>query len=115
MVVDNGEDILTLKTVDLCLDGETLVDAELVAGYLNSCPILYVAAGLAADPLLDGKIVVPIGCASDGVFIWPLSVGYFVSQHGLGVNDDLLLHIRNNKYAAPKLTAEEVDALRMSI
>ena len=104
--------MLELKTVDLCLSSSIGSDAELVADYLNSCPVLYVAAGLDKDPFFGDKFTVPIGCASDGVFVWPLAVEYFVSQYGVGVDQNLLSHIRNSRYVAPKLTGEEVDVLR---
>ncbi|WP_223838284.1 hypothetical protein [Saccharopolyspora pogona] len=87
-------------------DHPRLLDAaerDRVLGYLRAGTVV-----LDTDSTMDDVVdrlrgsVVPVSFRSDGVWIWPDIVCYYLEQHGLAPDEQLLAHIRNaNRPPAP--------------
>jgi hypothetical protein len=67
--------------------------------YLTQAPVVLAAPGNAQDELVPsaGQII-PRAFHSDGVWVWPASVGYYLACYQLPPSDALLAHIRMRNY-----------------
>ncbi|GAB2836660.1 hypothetical protein GCM10027176_46240 [Actinoallomurus bryophytorum] len=73
------------------LDGPV---GERVLAYLRSGEVVFDAPG-AMDDLLDADRVaaVPVGFRSDGRWVWPEAVAYYLKRHRLAPEPELVAHI----------------------
>ncbi|MGH3712633.1 MAG: hypothetical protein ACRDT4_04120 [Micromonosporaceae bacterium] len=84
-------------------DRPTLDDGERdrVLGFLDAGALLLPTTTLMDDVLEDaGHPVVPMGFRTDGVWVWPEATAYFLRQHHIAPDDDLLDHVRRQRYQA---------------
>lgn len=67
--------------------------------YLTQAPVVLAAPGNAQDELVPSAgQVIPRAFHSDGVWVWPASVGYYLARYQLPPSDALLAHIRMRSY-----------------
>ncbi|HEV2635076.1 MAG TPA: hypothetical protein VGX23_08015 [Actinocrinis sp.] len=67
--------------------------------YLTQAPIVLAAPGNAQDELVPSAgQVIPRAFHSDGVWVWPAAVGYYLGCYQLPPSDALLAHIRMRNY-----------------
>jgi hypothetical protein len=69
-------------------------DGERVLAYLRSAELVFDTPGSMDDVLDAGRVAaVPIGFRSDGEWVWPDSLAYYLKRHGLAPEPDLLQHV----------------------
>lgn len=79
-----------------------------IEGYLTGAPLAVRVLGLAPDPLRDGRhAVVPLGYRTDGVWVWPEALAYYLRTHGVAPQFALLSHIEAHAYQPPSTAAPE--------
>ena len=73
------------------LDGP---EGERVLAYLRSGELVLNTPGALDDVLDPARLgVVPVGFRSDGRWIWPDAVAYYLKRHGLAPEPDLVAHV----------------------
>lgn len=89
-------------------------DAELkrrILGFLGGGGMVLRSPGLREDRL-DPSLpaTVPLGYSSDGEWLWPLELAYYLEQHDVLPEDELLRHMRERDFQAavpaPEVLAE---------
>jgi hypothetical protein len=85
-------------------DRQALTDAEerrLVVGFLDGGVVLLAGGPLVPDELdPDRPPVVPLGYATDGVWVWSAQLRYYVAEYGVSPEPEFLTHIRRCEYRA---------------
>lgn len=82
-----------------------------VAGYLYGAEAVLLTTATMVDLMdPDRGDVVPLSFRTDGAFVWPESVAYYVDQHGLEPHPPLLAAIRAAQYRPPRV--DGVDLFR---
>jgi len=91
----------------------TIADAASVAEYLDGSAVIQIALGRTIDAIDESKgMVVPIGTATDGTYIWPLSLSYYVKAHSVSPPEELLERARKSDYRAPDVHDSVIEELR---
>ena len=77
-------------------------EARLVADYLNAGEVLLLTTAM-MDDVVDPsrRDVVPMNFRTDGRWVWTDCTTYYLEQHGLAPDLDLLAHIRASGYRVP--------------
>ncbi|MFE3188719.1 hypothetical protein ACFXHA_06890 [Nocardia sp. NPDC059240] len=58
--------------------------------------------------------VVPIFYRTDGIWIWPVSIAYYMYEHDIPIETDFLEHVRRSDYTAVEPTMDRVkEALQL--
>lgn len=79
-------------------------DRERVLGYLESAPIVLAARSYDTDELApDEPPAVPLTFRTDGSWIWAGSVAYYLRNHDLAPEPDLVAHIRGQGFQLPEV------------
>ena len=91
-----------------CEDEE--LKASLLA-FLAGGSLALHSPGLRPDLLdRDRAEAVPVGYVTDGEWIWPLELSYYLEQHGVLPPQDFLEHARARGYRATVPTSEQLAA-----
>ncbi|WP_307832221.1 TNT domain-containing protein [Prauserella cavernicola] len=70
--------------------------------YLDGAPVVVPGRGYDIDRLANTpESTVPIAFHSDGTWIWPAAVNYYLREYGVAPEPDLLQHIHANGFAIP--------------
>ncbi|MFD0902530.1 hypothetical protein [Actinomadura sediminis] len=77
-------------------------ELDAMVDYLTKCPIVLAARGYDTD-LVDpaGAKNVPLTYHTDGTWIWPGAVGYYLRTHNVPPEPDLVEHIRRTGFRVP--------------
>ena len=77
-----------------------------VARYLRGGAIL-AATGTVVGDWFDPRVdpVISLGLATDGTWVWPSDLAYYVERYGVGVPDELLQHMARSDWVTPQLTS----------
>jgi hypothetical protein len=79
-------------------------EREHILGYLEACPVVLSARSYDVDRFVpDGAPRVPLNFHTDGVWVWPGAVSYYLREHDLPVDPDLLAHLRARRFSAPEV------------
>ncbi|MFI5934990.1 hypothetical protein [Actinoplanes sp. NPDC051494] len=79
-------------------------DRERFAAYLDAGHAVLMTTQRLDDVLDPARgPVVPMSYRSDGVWIWPDTVTYYLRAHGLAADPELLAHITARGFAAPRV------------
>ncbi|MCR3736736.1 Protein of unknown function (DUF4237) [Prauserella salsuginis] len=82
-------------------------ERDRVLAYLDGAPTVGPARGYDVDRLdPDQSAEVPIAFHSDGSWIWPAAVPYYLRTHGVAPEADLLQHIRAAGFTVPEVPDE---------
>ncbi|GAA1207939.1 glycohydrolase toxin TNT-related protein [Prauserella alba] len=82
-------------------------ERDRVLAYLDGAPTVGPARGYDVDRLApDQSAEVPIAFHSDGSWIWPAAVPYYLRTHGVAPEADLLQHIRATGFTVPEVPDE---------
>ncbi|OQO91272.1 hypothetical protein B1813_16865 [Saccharomonospora piscinae] len=70
--------------------------------YLDGAPVVMPGRGYDLDRLSNStESTVPIAFHSDGTWIWPAAVNYYLRQYGVAPEPELVQHVRANGFAIP--------------
>ncbi len=82
-----------------------------IVGYLKSAPTVLFGRGLDPDAWApQDPPAVPRTFSTDGTWIWPGALTYYVQKYGMPPESDLLEHIRSRDYAPAEVSAQAQDA-----
>ncbi|HEX2314103.1 MAG TPA: TNT domain-containing protein [Thermomonospora sp.] len=86
-------------------------ETEPLLAYLNGAPIVLAARGFDRD-VIDpaGPSNVPMTFHTDGDWVWPGAVGYYLRVHGIPPEPDLVAHIRARRFQVPEVAEQAMDA-----
>lgn len=77
-------------------------EKEALLAYLNQAPAVLTSRGLAPDLLAPGQPQrVPMAFHTDGFWVWPAALGYYLDVHDVNPDVQLLAHIRRAGYLLP--------------
>jgi hypothetical protein len=90
---------------------------ECISDYLTRAPLAVRSLDRAPDPLAgDRRPVVPLGYRTDGVWVWPEALGYYLRTRGIAPEFPLLARIESCAYRPPAvdplLVARAADVVR---
>jgi len=84
--------------------------------YLTRAAVVLSAPGTTRDELVPGALPnVPRAFHSDGTWIWPAAVGYYLSLYQLPPQPELLAHIRSRQYTLVPVHPQAVQAAAAQI
>ncbi|WP_263247921.1 hypothetical protein [Saccharopolyspora rosea] len=79
-------------------------ERDQVVEYLERAPIVLAARSYDADRLdPEGAAAVPMTFHTDGTWIWPGAVGYYLRWHDVAPQPDLVAHIRERGFRVPEI------------
>ncbi|MFD1151711.1 TNT domain-containing protein [Saccharothrix hoggarensis] len=82
-----------------------------VLAYLESAPVVLAARSYGPDAFKpDATPSVPLSFHTDGTWVWPGGVAYYLRNHNVPPVPQLVQHIRDNNYAVPDVAPEAEDA-----
>src|SRR5215469_9059736 len=58
------------------------------------------------------RFAVQVAYRTDGVWVWPTSVEYYLRHHNFGLEPDFRRHVEAQGYRVPEVPAEVVDRAR---
>lgn len=91
----NGRPVINRPELDVD-EQDRLLD------YLDNSPVVVPGRGYDLDRLANPpESTVPIAFHSDGAWIWPAAVNYYLREYGLAPEPDLIQHIRGNGFSIP--------------
>ncbi|MEU6039306.1 TNT domain-containing protein [Actinomadura sp. NPDC047616] len=86
-------------------------EAERLADYLHNAPLVRAARSYAPDQLAPERgDRVPLTFHTDGTWIWAGAVGYYLREHGLPPEPDLVAHIRAQGFRIPEVDEPTLQA-----
>lgn len=86
-------------------------EAERLAEYLHNAPLVRAARSYAPDQLAPERgDRVPLTFHTDGTWIWAGAVGYYLREHGLPPEPDLVAHIRARGFRVPEVDEPTLQA-----
>lgn len=91
-------------------------ERERLLGYLRGGPVALTSAGYGTD-LLDPtqRLVVHAEYRTDGEWIWPMSVAYYLQRHGAAPEPEFRAAIEARGYAVPLVGSDVVEAARSAV
>lgn len=79
--------------------------------YLDSAPLVVPERGYDVDRLAQTpEATVPVAFHSDGVWIWPAAVNFYLREYGVSPERDLLEHIRTAGFTLPEVNEQTLQA-----
>ncbi|MGH3947936.1 MAG: TNT domain-containing protein [Pseudonocardiaceae bacterium] len=83
-------------------------DQDELLEYLTSAPVVLPGRGFDIDRLATTpEPSVPVAFHSDGRWIWPAAVNYYLDQYGVSPEPDLVEHIRKNSFTVPEVSEDQ--------
>ncbi len=74
-------------------------ESELVYNYLRHAPVLAACTGFASDVVNPDKGVSGVpSCMTDGVWVWPGDLAYYVDNYSLKISDEFLKHMKSRNW-----------------
>ncbi|MGK4596648.1 hypothetical protein ACSMFO_30065, partial [Amycolatopsis sp. w19] len=79
--------------------------------YLDHAPLVVTERGYDIDRLAQTpEATVPVAFHSDGQWIWPAAVNFYLREYGVSPELDLIDHVRQNDFALPEVDAPTLQA-----
>ena len=90
-------------------------EAEIVR-YLRDSPTL-AATGVRVNDYLnsDNRAVAPLETATDGTWIWPRDLPYYVETYSVALPTAFVQHMKQRNWEPPELTYEELVAVENAL
>lgn len=80
------------------------VEKDRVLEYLGGAPVVLAARSYDTDAFDPGRAPsVPLTFRTDGSWVWPGAVAYYLREHDIAPDPELLAHIRRREYAVPEV------------
>ncbi len=87
-------------------------EAPALIAYLTRAPVALLAPGTMRDELVaSAPPNVPRAFHTDGVWVWPAAVGYYLSLYQLPPQPELLAHVRSRRYTIVPVHPQAVQAI----
>lgn len=79
-------------------------ERERVLGYLTNAPVVLAARSFDVDAFApEREPEVPLNFRTDASWVWPGSVVYYLREHNIAPDPDLVNHIRNRRFVLPEV------------
>ncbi|MBE1581673.1 glycohydrolase toxin TNT-related protein [Amycolatopsis roodepoortensis] len=79
--------------------------------YLDHAPLVVTERGYDIDRLAQTpEATVPVAFHSDGQWIWPAAVNFYLRQYGVSPELDLIEHVRQNDFTLPEVDGQTLQA-----
>ncbi|RZQ62909.1 TNT domain-containing protein [Amycolatopsis suaedae] len=89
----------------------TVEEAEQVLQYLDAAPVILPSRGYDVDLLATPpEPTVPVAFHTDGTWIWPAAVNYYLREYSVAPEPDLVAHVRAAGYTAPEVSEQAEQA-----
>jgi hypothetical protein len=85
----------------------TGADRTDLVSYLRGAPELAHGMGFERDPY-DPSGLIPLSLRTDGEWVWPDALAYYLDRHGFAPEADLVMHIRHRAYRLPELSEDDL-------
>ncbi|WP_410675584.1 ferredoxin [Amycolatopsis sp. cmx-4-68] len=90
-------------------------EAERVLAYLDAAPVILASRSNGPDAFApDRADAVPMNFRTDGAWAWPGAVAYYLREHGVPPDPDLVAHIRARRFTAPAEVPEPAKDLALA-
>ncbi|MDX3190909.1 hypothetical protein PV458_21070 [Streptomyces sp. MN03-5084-2B] len=90
-------------------------EAERVLAYLDAAPVILASRSNGPDAFApDRTDAVPMNFRTDGAWAWPGAVAYYLREHGVPPDPDLVAHIRARRFTAPAEVPEPAKDLALA-
>ncbi|ACY14784.1 hypothetical protein Hoch_2241 [Haliangium ochraceum DSM 14365] len=87
-------------------------DEDRIAAYLDAGHLYIAATGFVEDWFADDEIMIgPPHLLTDGVYVWPADLPYYVRNYHVRLPKAFMIHVANNGYEMPK----DVDVTRLKL
>ncbi|SDC22740.1 hypothetical protein [Actinokineospora iranica] len=95
-------------------------EQDAVVHYLEQAPLVLWSRGMTNDVIAEqDEPTVPLGFHTDGRWVWPSAVAYYLREHGIPPVLELVDHIRQNRYQLPdeipRIALSRADAVAKGI
>ena len=91
------------KPIASCIDA-TLPDQRLrEISYLRSGHTLIASPGFSRDILSPERIIGPLAMLTDGEYVWPSDLAYYLEQYHVHLPDHFLAHIIAHNWSIPEV------------
>ncbi|MCP2169358.1 hypothetical protein [Goodfellowiella coeruleoviolacea] len=85
-------------------------ERERLMAYLEGAPVVLAARSFAVDEFApDQQPAVPLTFMTDGTWIWPGAVPYYLRNYSVPPDPNLLAHIRSSGFQVPEVSEETKD------
>ncbi|QWF79501.1 TNT domain-containing protein [Amycolatopsis sp. CA-230715] len=86
-------------------------EQDRVLDYLDHAPVVVSERGYDVDLLAASPApAVPVAFHTDGVWIWPAAVNFYLHEYGVAPEPDFVQHIRSAGFALPEVGEQTVQA-----
>ncbi|WP_206790014.1 ferredoxin [Amycolatopsis sp. MtRt-6] len=90
-------------------------EAGQLLAYLDAAPVILASRSNGPDAFApDRTDAVPLNFRTDGVWAWPGAVAYYLREHGVPPDPELVAHIRARRYTAPDEVSEAATDLALA-
>ncbi|PXY19457.1 ferredoxin [Prauserella muralis] len=94
---DDGRPVVTRAPL-------TPAERDLVLDYLNAAPVVLSARSYDTDAFApEREPAVPLNFRTDGTWVWPGAVAYYLREHGVAPDPELTAHIRARGFTLPEV------------
>jgi len=90
-------------------------EAEQLLAYLDAAPVILASRSNGPDAFEPERTdAVPLNFRTDGVWAWPGAVAYYLREHGVPPDPELVAHIRARRFTAPAEVSEAATDLALA-
>lgn len=96
---------------------QPLVPAEIerLLAYLDAAPVILASRSNGPDAFAPERAdAVPMNFRTDGAWAWPGAVAYYLREHGVPPDPDLVAHIRARRFTPPSEVTAEATVLALA-
>ncbi|MEV6827339.1 ferredoxin [Amycolatopsis sp. NPDC051102] len=90
-------------------------ELEPVLAYLDAAPVILASRSNGPDAFDPARTdAVPLNFRTDGIWAWPGAVAYYLREHGVPPDPELVAHLRARRFAAPAEVTEAAKDLALA-
>ncbi|XUL89049.1 hypothetical protein ACQ86D_22430 [Streptomyces galilaeus] len=87
-------------------------DEDRLVAYLEASHEIYTAMGAERDVIADDVWITGAGSlVTDGTYVWPTELAYYVQRHHVALLPEFAAHIRARNYVSPEVPREQALAI----
>lgn len=80
----------------------TITEKEKICNYLENGEVLAACSRIVTDIITPEKgIIGAPDDMTDGVYLWPADLAYYVNEYNLKLPDEFIAHMKNNNWTVP--------------